>query len=676
MENTKTAPGMTPCYCEHCARTSAIIDGDTAPGKSAAGGNFFNLFTLRIAAGSIFFVLGLLLEAQIIPSGIISFHQTFFQNFSLSVSPALIVCIAAYILIGYDVVLRSIKNISRGQIFDENFLMTIATFGAFAIKAYPEAVAVMLFYQIGEAFQDGAVRRSRTSIAALMDIRPDYANLKENGEIRAVSPNDVSVGSIIIVKPGEKIPLDGVIVEGASSIDTSALTGESMPRDVEAGCEVLSGTINKSGLLTVKVTKSAGESTVARILEMVQNAAQKKSKVEKFITKFARYYTPVVVIAALLLALVPPIVSGNMDFSRWLYRALVFLVVSCPCALVISVPLSFFGGIGGASKQGILIKGSSYLEALSNIDTIVFDKTGTLTKGIFKIAGIDTAGTYSKDEVLFYAAHTEYFSKHPIAAAITSAFPDKVDTSIIEGLEEIAGRGVRANINGKKVLAGNKKLLENGNVEFMSYTGTGVCVYIAIDNKYAGRIIIKDEIKPDSAATIAALKKLGVRQTTMFTGDTEMEGSLVAGQIGIDTPVTGLLPDEKVEAFEKIAGLRKSKGSLVFVGDGINDAPVLARSDVGIAMGARGTDAAIEAADVVLMTDEPAKICAAVAIARKTHRIVKQNIVFALGVKGVILGAGALGAASIWLAVFGDVGVCLIAVMNAMRAARYKGLKI
>ncbi|MDR1362873.1 MAG: cadmium-translocating P-type ATPase [Spirochaetaceae bacterium] len=648
------APEIDTCCCEHCAQ---VKSGDAGDGK---------FFMPRMIAGGFLFVLGLLLEANIIN---IPFSVSFF-------SPTLIVSLAAYILIGSDVVLRSAKNISRGQVFDENFLMTLATFGAFAIGEYPEAVAVMLFYQIGEAFQDSAVRRSRSSIASLMDIRPDYANLKDGGEIRVVSPNDVPAGSIIIVKPGEKIPLDGIIIEGASSIDTSALTGESMPRDVEAGCEVLSGTINTSGLITVRVTKSAGESTVARILEMVQNAAQKKSTVEKFITRFARYYTPVVVIAAVLLALVPPLILGGMDFNRWLYRALVFLVVSCPCALVISVPLSFFGGIGGASKQGILVKGSSYLEALSNIDTIVFDKTGTLTKGIFKVTQVDVNGMYSKDDILYYAAHAELFSNHPVAEAVASAFPGKADAAVVEDLHEIAGRGVRARVNGKTVLAGNKKLLESERIKFTPYEGTGACVYIAIDNEPAGRIIIHDELKPDSAAAISALKKLGVRHTAMLTGDTDKEGAAIAGQLGIDTTFTELLPDEKVRALEKIGERRKTNGSLVFVGDGINDAPVLARSDVGIAMGARGADAAIEAADVVLMTDEPAKICAAVNIARKTHRIVKQNIVFALGVKGVILAAGALGAASIWIAVFGDVGVCLIAVLNAIRAQTVKPLSI
>ncbi|MDR2803739.1 MAG: cadmium-translocating P-type ATPase [Treponema sp.] len=642
------------CCCEHCAAVQQTL---------AAGGENQNdsgkiYFFPRMIAGSVFFVLGLLLETGVfdikLPGNIFS--------------PVLIFCLAGYILVGADVVLRSVKNISRGQVFDENFLMTIATFGAFAIGEYPEAVAVMLFYQVGEAFQEGAVRRSRSSIAALMDIRPDYANLKEGNEIRVVSPNDVTIGSLIVVKPGEKIPLDGVVIEGEASIDTSALTGESAPRDVEAGSEVLSGTINKNGLLSIRVTKSSGESTAARILDMVQNAAQKKTKVERFITRFARYYTPVVVIGALLLALVPPLVSGGMDFSRWLYRALVFLVVSCPCALVISVPLSFFGGIGGASRRGILIKGSSYLEALSNIDTIVFDKTGTLTKGIFKVNKVDSEGAYSTDDILFYAAHAEHFSNHPAASAVRAAFSGEVDTSIIEGLEEIPGRGVKARVNGKTVLAGNRKLLEGENITFTRYDGNGICVYLAVDNKAAGRVIIQDEVKPDSAAAVAALKRLGVRRAAMFTGDTAREGEAVAAKLGIDAAFTELLPDEKVFQLEKIAGERNTGGSLVFVGDGINDAPVLARSDVGIAMGARGTDAAIEAADIVLMTDEPARICDAVNIARKTRRIVKQNIVFALGVKALILAAGAAGLASIWLAVLGDVGVCFIAVLNAMRA--------
>ncbi|MDR0685014.1 MAG: cadmium-translocating P-type ATPase [Spirochaetaceae bacterium] len=642
------------CGCGHCAH---VHDAVSADGGEQNGGKTF--FRARMAAGSVFFALALALEANIfginLPGGLFS--------------PVLIACLAGYILIGADVVLRSARNISRGQVFDENFLMTIATFGAFAIGEYPEAVAVMLFYQVGEAFQDSAVRRSRSSIAALMDIRPDYANLKEeDGGIRVVSPNDVAVGSLIIVKPGEKTPLDGVVVEGESSIDTSALTGESAPRDVAPGSEVLSGTINKGGLLSIRVTKSAGESTVAKILNMVQNAAQKKSRVERFITRFARYYTPVVVTCALLLALIPPLVSGGTDFDRWLYRALVFLVVSCPCALVISVPLSFFGGIGGASRRGILIKGSSYLEALSDIDTIVFDKTGTLTKGIFKVAGIDALGAFSADEALFYAAHAEHFSNHPAASAVRAAFPGAVDPSVIEALEEIPGRGVRARVNGKTVLAGNRKLLEGEGVVFTLYEGTGICVYVAVDNEAAGRIIIQDEVKPDSAGAVTALKRLGIRRAAMFTGDTTREGEAVAERLGIDMAFTELLPDEKVTRLENIAAERKTGGSLVFVGDGINDAPVLARSDVGIAMGAYGTDAAIEAADIVLMTDEPAKICDAVGIARRTRRIVKQNIVFALGVKALILAAGAAGLASIWLAVFGDVGVCFIAILNAMRA--------
>jgi Cd2+/Zn2+-exporting ATPase len=642
----------TSC-CEHCASVSkTAVNGDND------GGN--TIFKLRMAAGSVFFVLGLLLEANI-----------FYINLPGSpLPPVFFACLAGYILIGADVVLRSVKNISRGQVFDENFLMTIATFGAFAIGEYPEAVAVMLFYQVGEAFQDGAVRRSRSSISALMNIRPDYANLKDGNEIRVVPPDEVAVGSLIVVKPGEKIPLDGVVIEGESAIDTSALTGESAPRDVEPGSEALSGTVNGSGLLVIRVTKSSSESTVARILDMVQNAAQKKSKVERFITRFARYYTPVVVICALLLAVIPPLVLGGVDFGRWLYRALVFLVVSCPCALVISVPLSFFGGIGGASRRGILIKGSSYLEALSDIDTIVFDKTGTLTKGVFKVSGIDSDGAYSADEILFYAAHAEYFSNHPAALAVRAAFSGVVDTSVIEGLEEVPGRGVRARVKGKTVLAGNKKLLEGENISFSLYDGTGICIYVAIDNNAAGRIVIQDEVKPDSVSALAELKKLGTRHTAMFTGDTEKEGKAVALRLGIDEAFTELLPDDKVLQLEKISDERRTGGSLVFVGDGINDAPVLARSDVGIAMGSRGTDAAIEAADIVLMTDEPSRICDAVSIARRTRGIVKQNIVFALGVKALILVLGAAGLASIWLAVFGDVGVCFIAILNAMRAQR------
>lgn len=590
--------------------------------------------------------------------------------FDLTQPVTLVVFLTSYLLVGGEVVLRALKNISKGQVFDENFLMSVATVGAFAIGEYPEGVAVMLFYQIGEAFQRLAVNSSRKSISALMDIRPDFANLKVGSETRRVLPEEVGIGDFIVVKPGEKIPLDGRIVDGISALDTSALTGESLPRDVEPGNEVLSGSINKNGLLTIEVSREFGESTISKILDLVQNASSKKAPTENFITKFARYYTPIVTFSALALAVIPPLVIPGAAFTDWIYRALAFLVVSCPCALVISIPLSFFGGIGGASKNGILIKGSNYLEALNNVDTIVFDKTGTLTKGIFKVTSITGANGWSEQELLFYAAHAESFSNHPIALSIQKAYGGEIEARRLTGQEEIPGLGIRVKIDGKTVLAGNGKLMESEQIEWKPVEALGSIVYIAVDRQFAGHIVISDELKPDSRKAVSDLKRLGVNQTAMLTGDSKAVGEAIAREIGLDNVYTELLPHQKVEQLERLDKNRRGKGKLVFVGDGINDAPVLARADIGIAMGALGSDAAIEAADVVLMTDEPSKIVAAIQVARKTRAIVWQNILFAMGIKIVVLILAAGGIATMWEAVFGDVGVTVIAILNAMRAMK------
>ncbi|MFT4105172.1 MAG: heavy metal translocating P-type ATPase [Lacrimispora sp.] len=581
-----------------------------------------------------------------------------------------IVFLISYLLVGGEVVLRALKNISKGQVFDENFLMSVATIGAFAIGEYPEGVAVMLFYQVGEAFQRLAVNRSRKSISALMDIRPDFANLKVGSEIRKVTPEEVGIGDFIVVKPGEKIPLDGRIIEGVSALDTSALTGESLPRDVEPGNEVLSGSINKNGVLTVEVSREFGESTISKILDLVQNASSKKAPTENFITKFARYYTPVVTFAALALAVIPPLVIPGAVFSDWIYRALAFLVVSCPCALVISIPLSFFGGIGGASKNGILVKGSNYLEALNNVDTIVFDKTGTLTRGIFKVTSVAGANSWSKQELLSYAAHAESFSNHPIALSIQKEYGQEIDSQRLTEQKEIPGLGIKVKIDGKTVLAGNGKLMDSERISWTPADALGSIVYLAVDGTFAGHIVISDELKPDSKKAISDLKKLGVNRTAMLTGDSRAVGEAIAAEIGLDAVYTELLPHQKVEQLELLDKNRKGKGKLVFVGDGINDAPVLARADIGIAMGALGSDAAIEAADVVLMTDEPSKIVSAIQVARKTRSIVWQNIIFAMGVKIIVLILAAGGMATMWEAVFGDVGVTVIAILNAMRAMK------
>ncbi|MDR1132305.1 MAG: cadmium-translocating P-type ATPase [Oscillospiraceae bacterium] len=574
--------------------------------------------------------------------------------------------LAAYLLVGGDVVWRALKNISKGRLFDENFLMSVATAGAFAIGEYPEGAAVMLFFKIGEIFEHVAVGRSRRSITALMDIRPDFANLKIGEKLRRVSPEEVELGALIAVRPGEKVPLDGVVTEGRSALDTSALTGESLPRDVEPGSEVLSGSVNKNGLLTIRVIKTFGESTVSKILELVQNASARKSKVENFITRFSRYYTPAVVLAAAALAIIPPLAVPGAVFSEWLSRALVFLVVSCPCALVISIPLSFFGGIGGASRNGILVKGSNYLEALSDVDTVVFDKTGTLTQGVFTVTEFAAAEGFTPDELLSLAARAESASTHPIAVSIREAYGTAV--AMPSGIEELAGFGIRAVIDGKTVLAGNASLLAG--ISFPAADAAGTVVYIAVDGRYAGHIVIADAVKADSKQAVAALRRAGVKKTVMITGDSRIAGERLANTLGLDAAFSELLPHQKVEKLEELEHRKLSKGKLVFVGDGINDAPALARADVGIAMGGVGSDAAIEAADVVLMTDEPSKVAAAIQIARKTKTIVWQNVIFALGVKAIILISGAMGLANMWAAVFGDVGVAVIAILNATRAMR------
>lgn len=604
--------------------------------------------------------------------GALIFGVATVMKFSNSIE--LVLYLISFVIVGGEVILGALKNIRKGQVFDENFLMSIATIGAFAIGEYPEGVAVMLFYQLGEIFQDMAVNRSRKSISALMDIRPDFANLKINGDIKKVDPDEVRIGDIIVVKPGEKVPVDGKVIEGKSMVDTAALTGESVPREVGVGDSILSGVINKNGLLTIEVEKEFGDSTVSKILDLVQNASSKKAPTENFITKFARYYTPAVVFAALALAIIPPLVIEGATFSVWIYRALSFLVVSCPCALVISIPLGFFGGIGGASKNGILVKGGNYLEALNNVEMVVFDKTGTLTKGIFKVTEVNSENNISKDELIACAAYAENYSNHPIAVSILKAYGKEIDKDKIENYEEISGHGVKGIIEGKEVLAGNYKLMEKENISYKQVETIGTIVHVAIERKYAGYIIISDEVKEDSAKAIKALKSIGVKKTVMLTGDNEIVGNKIANKLGLDEFHAELLPDQKVEKLELLFKEKSTKGKIVFVGDGINDAPVLARADIGIAMGGVGSDAAIEAADVVIMTDEPSKIASAIKIAKKTRSIVMQNIIFALGVKIIILGLVAIGMGTMWEAVFGDVGVALIAVLNAMRAMKVENI--
>lgn len=577
-----------------------------------------------------------------------------------------------YFVIGHDILRKSIKNISHGQVFDENFLMAVATIGAMCLGEYLEGSAVMVFYQIGELFQSIAVGKSRKNIAALMDIRPDYANIMVDGEIEEVDPDDVEIGSEIIVNPGEKVPIDGIIVEGDTTLNTSALTGESVPRNAHCGDEIYSGSINMTARITVKTTKEFGESTVSKILDLVENSSMKKSKTENFITKFAKYYTPVVCYSALALAVIPPIVLTIMGqpahVSDWIFRALTFLVISCPCALVISIPLSFFGGIGCASKNGILVKGSNYLETLSDVKYFVFDKTGTLTKGVFEVTDVVPAEGFDKYNLLEYAAYAESASTHPISVSLKKAYNQKIDNKLVDHIQEIAGHGVEADYNDHHILAGNAKLMKLKGVSYSAYTKAGTLVYVAVDDKYAGCIVISDIIKDHAKEAISGLKSLGAKETVMLTGDSASTADFVANTIGIDTVHSELLPADKVEEVEKLLANKSDKEKLAFVGDGINDAPVLSRADIGIAMGGLGSDAAIEAADVVLMDDDPLKISLAMKISTKTLKIVKQNIVFALAVKFICLVLGALGIANMWLAIFADVGVMILAVMNATRA--------
>lgn len=582
---------------------------------------------------------------------------------------SLVAFLVPYAVVGWDVLWKAVRNILHGQVFDENFLMALATIGAFATGKYSEGVAVMLFYQVGEWFQRYAVGRSRRSIAALMDIRPDHANLVgPDGTARQVDPDEVQVGDVILVKPGERVPLDGTVLEGNSMLDTAALTGESVPRRTAEGDTVISGCINGSGLLRVRVEKPYGESTVAKILDLVENAGEKKAKAENFITKFARWYTPAVVIAALALAVLPPMVLGG-GWADWVRRALIFLVISCPCALVISVPLSFFGGIGGASKRGILVKGGAYMEVLANARTVVFDKTGTLTKGVFSVTAVHPH-EIDKTHLVELAALAESYSTHPIAVSLRAAYGKTPDAARVAGYEELSGRGVRARVDGHTVCVGNGRLMDEAGAQWHECHLTGTVAHVAVDGSYAGHIVISDEVKPDAAAAIAALKEAGVKKTVMLTGDAREVGEAVAKQLGIDEAYTQLLPADKVEHMERLLARQPKGEALAFVGDGVNDAPVLARADVGIAMGGIGSDAAIEAADVVLMDDKPSKLAEAVRISRRTLRIVHQNIAFALVVKALVLALGALGMATMWEAVFADVGVMVLAILNAMRALK------
>lgn len=583
-----------------------------------------------------------------------------------------------YLIAGYDVLLKAARNIGHGQIFDENFLMSVATIGAFALVLFPdsdphmaEGAAVMLFYQVGELFQSYAVGKSRKSIADMMDIAPDYANVMREGELAQVDPYEVAVGDEIVVKPGERVPLDGVVLDGTSQLDTAALTGESVPRHVEAGAEVISGCVNMTGVLTVRVSKPFGESTVSRILELVENASEKKARTENFITRFARYYTPAVVIIAVLLAIVPPLFFGQ-SWSDWVQRGLIFLVVSCPCALVISVPLSFFGGIGGASRLGILVKGSNYLEALGDTETVVFDKTGTLTDGTFSVVAVHPEADVDPDLILSIAAHAEAYSDHPIALSVKEAYSGQIDRARIADVEEKGGHGVRATIDECVVLVGNDKLMAEGGVDYHDCSLTGTILHVSLGGEYIGHIVIADVVKEDAAQAIADLHAAGVKRTVMLTGDRKEVAAAVAEQLGIDEYRAHLLPQDKVSEVEKLLAEATGKGKLAFVGDGINDAPVLTRADIGIAMGAMGSDAAIEAADIVLMDDRPTNIAKAIHVARKTMRIVRQNIVFALAVKFLVLILAAVGVANMWLAVFADVGVAVLAILNAMRAMNVK----
>lgn len=583
---------------------------------------------------------------------------------------------APYLIIGYDILKKAILGIVHGEVFDENFLMAVATIGAIALGEYLEGTAVMLFYQIGELFQSYAVGKSRKNITALMDIRPDYANVEQDGELVQVDPDEVAVGTVIVVQPGEKIPIDGVVTEGVSSLNTSALTGESLPREAAAGDEVISGCVNMSGVLRIRTTREFGESTVSKILDLVENSSMKKSRFENFITRFARYYTPAVCIGALALALLPPLINillGNpADWSQWLIRALTTLVISCPCALVISIPLSFFGGIGGASAKGILVKGSNYLEALSRTAYVVCDKTGTLTKGVFEVSRIEPADGMTREELLELAAYAEHYSTHPISKSLKEAYAKEIDASVISEVQEISGHGVTALIDGRKVAAGNVKLMKQMQIAYQRPQEIGTEVHLAVDGRYAGYIVISDVVKPNAKAAVANLKAAGVKQVVMLTGDAKNAADAVAAELGVDVVKSELLPADKVTEVEKLLEAKGKKEKLAFVGDGINDAPVLSRVDLGIAMGALGADAAIEAADIVLMDDNPEKIATAIGISRKTLGIVHQNIVFALAVKFICLVLGAVGTLNMWWAIFADVGVMIIAVLNATRALRYR----
>ena len=633
---------------------SEIVQESYIPEKKQEANESYNnedkKLTVRLAIGAAIYAIGMAL--------------TVFAKVPLPIE--LTFLIVSYVILGGDVVWQAVRNISKGRVFDEHFLMSVSTIGAFVIGEYPEAVAVMLFYQVGEFFQSLAVKRSRKSISDLMDIRPDSATVRRNGELITISPENVSIGEIIIVKPGEKIPLDGVVLDGDSMLDTRALTGESVPRSVHKGDEALSGCMNQTGVLMIKTTKAFGESTASKIIDLVENASSRKAPTENFITTFARYYTPVVVILAAILAILPPILLGG-GWTEWIRRGFVFLVVSCPCALVISIPLTFFGGIGAASKRGVLVKGSNYLEALNNVSIIVFDKTGTLTKGVFNVTDILPANGFSKEQVLEYAAEAESFSNHPIAKSILAAYEKEIDQSVISDYKEISGYGISVMAGEKKVFAGNTKLMDTECIEYTTCEKAGTKVYLAVDGQYAGCILITDEVKPDSKKAISDLKHIGVEKTVMLTGDDEKIGKSVAEELQLDEYYAQLLPDQKVEKVELLDGKKRPGSKLAFVGDGINDAPVLARADVGIAMGGLGSDAAIEAADVVLMTDEPSKLVDAIEVAKATKQIVMQNIVIALGIKSVFLILGALGIAGMWEAVFGDVGVTIIAVLNAMR---------
>lgn len=602
----------------------------------------------RILIGAVFFVVGLVLKTDIV-----------------WLTPVLF--IISYIIVGGKVVWKAVKNITRGKVFDENFLMSVATIGALLIHQYPEAVAVMLFYQVGELFQSYAVDKSRKSITGLMDIRPDYANLKRGDSIEKVDPDEVRIGDAIVIRAGERIPLDGEIIEGSSMIDTSALTGESVPREVTAGDDILSGCINVNGVLTACVTKAFSESTVSKILDLVENASSKKSNSENFITKFAAVYTPIVVVFALLLAVIPPLFVPGQVWSEWVYRALTFLVVSCPCALVISIPLSFFGGIGGASRAGILVKGSNYLEALAQTEIVVFDKTGTLTQGVFEVQEIHPQGI-SKDELLEIAAYAESFSNHPISSSLKRAYGKDIDTTLISDVEEISGHGISVEVEGKKVLAGNVELMKKSGIDYSKDEIVGTVVHVALDGAYVGYIVIADKVKSDSAFAINQLKAANIKQIVMLTGDNRAVGEKVARELSLDKVYSELLPGDKVDKLEELFSQKSAKGKLAFVGDGINDAPVLARADIGIAMGGLGSDAAIEAADIVIMTDEPSKIATAMKISQKTLRIAHQNITFALVMKIGVLILSAFGLATMWEAVFADVGVSVLAILNALRA--------